>query len=153
MPEEPPSSSAKNDRGLHHSSGLLWIIDKTVPISMLSTREVVDVGRRKEPMSVGGRGKPSISAWSRERTPPAGGSGGIPCAFAVVLANREGIDTTLGGQRPPYKPPDLPHCYASDLKVPRSHKEAMRSEHAHLWEDSTARELYGLLDAGTFESV
>ena len=143
----------KSNQRLHHKAGLLWMMDKTALISMLSTREVVDVGRRNDPPSVVGRGQPSISAWSRERTPPAGGSGGIPCAFAVVLANREGIDPTLGGQRPPYKPPDLPHCYASDLKVPRSHKEAMRSEHAHLWEDSTARELYGLLDAGTFESV
>ena len=29
----------------------------------------------------------------------------------------------------------------------------MRSEHAHLWEASTAREIYGLLDAETFEQV
>ena len=102
---------------------------------MLFTREVVDVGRHKDLPSVGGRGQPSICAWNREGTPPAGGSGGIPLAFAAVLANRENIDPTLGDQRPPYKPPDLPHCDASDLKVPRSHKDAMRSEHDHLWED------------------
>ena len=143
----------KGDQGLHHSAGLLWMMDKMALISMLSTREVVDVGRRKKPPSVGGRGQPPISAWSREGTHPAGGSGGIPCAFAAVLANREDIDPTLGDQRPPYKPPDLPHCYASDLKAPWIHKEAMRSEHAHVWEDSTAREFYGLRDAEAFEPV
>ena len=73
--------------------------------------------------------------------------------FCGGACQPENIDTTLGDQRPSYKPPDLPHCYVSDLKVPRSHKEAMRSEHAHLWEDSTAREFYALLDAGTFEPV
>lgn len=57
--------------------------------------------------------------------------------MAAMLATREDIDTMLGGQRPPYKLPDFPCCYASDLKVPKSHKEAMLSENAHLWEDST----------------
>ena len=55
--------------------------------------------------------------------------------MAALLATREDIDATLDGQRPPYKPPGSPHCYASDLKVPRSHKEAVRTEHAHLWKD------------------
>ena len=59
----------------------------------------------------------------------------------------------LEGQWPPYKSPDLPQRYDSDPKIPRIHKEAMRSKHAHRLEDSTGREFYGLLDAGTFESV
>ena len=63
----------------------------------------------------------------------------MSCAFATRLATREDIDNTLGDQRPLYKPPNLPQCYASDLKVPRSHKEDMRSEYAHLWEDSSGR--------------
>ena len=123
MPEEPPSSSAKNDRGLHHSSGLLWIIDKTVPISMLSTREVVDVGRRKEPMSVGGRGKPSISAWSREGTPPAGGSGGIQCVFAAVLANRK---TSTPRWATSGRPTSLRICRTATSLTSRSHGATRR---------------------------
>ena len=70
-----------------------------------------------------------------------------------MLATREDIDAAVADQRPPYKPLDLPHCFASGLKVRRSHREAMSSEHAHLWEDSTGRDVYGLLGAGTFEPV
>ena len=70
-----------------------------------------------------------------------------------MLATREEIDDALDYQWPPHKPCDLPHSYASDLRVPVSYREAMRLEHAHLWEDSTGREFYGLLDAGTFEPV
>ena len=55
--------------------------------------------------------------------------------------------------RPPYKSPGMPKCYASDLHVPRSHKEAMRCEHALFWGYSTGREVYGLLDAGTLGPV
>ena len=71
--------------------------------------------------------------------------------MAAMLATREEIDTTLGVQRPPYKLPDLPHCYASDLKAPRSYKDAMRSEHARLCKGLAGRQFYGLLYAGTFE--
>ena len=105
----------------------------------------------------------AIDADHREQLPPAvedrgeelsvGKSGGIPWAVAVMLATREDIEATLNDQRPPYKPPDLPPCYARNLKVPRNHTEAMRSEHAHLWKDSSGREFYGLLEAGTFEPV
>ena len=73
--------------------------------------------------------------------------------MTALLATAEDIDATLDDQRPPYKPPDLTHCYASDVKVPRSHNEAMRSEHGHLWKDSAGWEFYGLVDAGTFEPV
>ena len=52
--------------------------------------------------------------------------------MAVMLATREDIEVTLGDQRPPYNPRDLPHSYVSDLNGPRSLKKAMRSEHAHL---------------------
>ena len=83
----------------------------------------------------------------------AGKSGGIPWAMAAMLATREDIEATLNDQRPPYKPPDLPQCYVRDLKVPRKHMEAMRSEHAHRWKDSSGREFYGLLEAGTFEPM
>lgn len=63
------------------------------------------------------------------------------------------VDTTLRNQRPPHQPPELPHCYARYLKVPRSFKEVMRSEHAENYRYSEERELYGLLGAGTFAPV
>ena len=58
------------------------------------------------------------------------GAGGCRVLFAAMLATREEIDAALDDQRPPDNPPDLPHRYASELKVPGSHREAMRSEHA-----------------------
>ena len=56
-----------------------------------------------------------------------GGPGGNPCALAAFLATREDIDTTAGDQRSSFKPSDLPHYCASDLKVPSSYKETMGS--------------------------
>lgn len=56
--------------------------------------------------------------------------------MAAMLATPEDIDANLGGQPPPYKPPDSLHCDANDLKVPKSHNVESRSESAHLWEDS-----------------
>ena len=126
-------------------------MSKTALLSMAITRGAVDAGRRNKLLSFGGRGQPSLSVGDREAAPPVGGPREIRCAMAAMLATRENIEETLGDQRPPYKPPYLPHCYASDIKVPRSHKEAMRSEHVHLWKDSVGRQFYGLLDAGTFE--
>ena len=141
-PEEPPPPSpAESDQRLEHSAGLLSMMGKSAILSMLATRGAVNGGRRGEPPPVGGRESP---VEDREE---------IPWAMAAMLATREDLDATLDDQRPPYKPPDLPHCYASDLKVPKSHGEAMRSEHAHLWKDSAGREFYGLLEAGTFEPV
>lgn len=61
----------------------------------------------------------------------------------VLLATREDIDATLSDQRQPNKPTYLPHCYASDLKLPQSHKESMQSEHSRIWKTSTGREFYG----------
>ena len=74
--------------------------------------------------------------------------GGVLGAFATRLSTREGIDTTLRDQRPPFKPLDWPQCYASDLKVPRSHKEAMRSGYVHLWEDSAGRDFLRIAGCG-----
>ena len=130
------------------------MIDKMALLSVLKTREAVDGGRREKlpPPAVGGceESPPSIN---REETTSGGGRGGIPCAFAAMLATRDEIDDALDDQQPPHKLTDLLYCYASDRRVPGSYREAMTSEHAHLWEDSTGREFYGLLDAGTFEPV
>lgn len=77
----------------------------------------------------------------------------IPCAFSTTLLTRRDIDTNLDHQPAPHNPLDLPQCYSLDRRSPLSFQEAMGTEHAHLWKDSTARKLYGLLDAGTLEPV
>ena len=84
-------------------------------------------------------------------TGAAGGPEAIACP--TVMAKREDIELSRLEERPPLIPPDPPRCQASDLDVPRSYSEAMRSEHATLWSDSMAREHFGLLDAGTFEPL
>ncbi|CAB1112201.1 unnamed protein product [Ectocarpus sp. CCAP 1310/34] len=83
---------------------------------------------------------------------PAGGPGGMHM-FAAMFATREDVEATLRAKRPPDKTPDLPHCLASDLRVPKTFKEAMRSQHSELWDDAVGREFFGLLDAGTFSPV
>ena len=127
--EEPP----KIGQGFNLNVGLLSMMDKTGLLSMLTTHGDVDAGCSRESPSVGGHGEPSLTVGDRERTWSTGGAGRIPCALTALLATREDTNGDLGDQRPPYKPPNLPNCYASFLKAHLSHSEAMQSEHGHLW--------------------
>ncbi|CAB1098628.1 unnamed protein product [Ectocarpus sp. CCAP 1310/34] len=131
--QQPPSPSG-GGTALHHRLGLLAMMDKDSLISSLATREAVDQGRG----SWGARGFRG---------------GGRPHMFASMFATREDVDAALRAERPPDKMPDLPHCLASDLRVPKTLKEAMRSQHSELWDDAVGREFFGLLDAGTFSPV
>lgn len=117
---------------------------------MLATREDVNTGRRKEAPPVSSREQPSHSVEGHKGRPSARGAGGAPWAMVSTLAARKGIDATLGDQCPPYRSPALPCCYASDIKVSKSRKEAMQSVHAHIWERSMGWEFYGLLEVGLF---
>ena len=73
--------------------------------------------------------------------------------LATIFATSESVNAALRDQCPLDKRQDFPHCYASDLRVPQSYKKAMSSEYSKLWEELFARELCGLLDAGTFEPM
>ena len=68
-----------------------------------------------------------------------------------MLASRDDIDMTLREMNPPEVAPDLPQCYASDLRVPKTYREAVSSEHGNLWIDSVSREFRGLMEAGTLK--
>ena len=156
--QQPPSPSG-GGTALQHRLGLLSMMGKDALVSSLATREAVDQGRRDLP--------PSASIAPPAPPPPqdtslAGhGSGGAAGAgrpgglhmFAAMFATREDVEATLRAKRPPDKTPDLPHCLASDLRVPKTFKEAMRSQHSELWDDAVGREFFGLLDAGTFSPV
>lgn len=80
----------------------------------------------------------------------SGGQRGSPIFCATLMATRGHIDYALK-QRSSHDRPELLQCQASDLKVPKSHKEAVCSGNAELWKDSMAREHYSPLDAGMFE--
>ncbi|CAB1098397.1 unnamed protein product [Ectocarpus sp. CCAP 1310/34] len=133
--------------------GLISMLDRNTLVSMLEARSAVDKERRElggaEAGEPGGAGTGGQAGALAAVDPGAGGAG-FPLAFATLLANREDIDATLRDQRPPEQRPGLPHCQASDLRVPKSYKEGMASEHRHLWSDPMQREFYGLLEAGAF---
>ncbi|CAB1106216.1 unnamed protein product [Ectocarpus sp. CCAP 1310/34] len=100
--------------------------------------------------SLGGRGSGgAVGAGG----PVDSGGGWRPQMFATMFATREVVDAALRAERPPDKMPDLPHCLASDLRVPKTLKEAMRSQHPELWDAAVGRDFFGLLDVGTFSPV
>ncbi|CAB1116207.1 unnamed protein product [Ectocarpus sp. CCAP 1310/34] len=148
-----PRLPSRTRSGTRHSTGLISMLDRNTLVSMLEARSAVDKERRElggaEAGEPGGTGA-GEQAGALAAVDPGAAGAGFPLAFATLLANREDIDATLRDQRPPEQRPDLPHCQASDLRVPKSYKEAMASEHRHLWSDSMQREFYGLLEAGTF---
>ena len=114
-------------------------------------------GGHKEPSSVGRREDPPppiISVVDDERTTSGGGARvATSSTMSAMFADREDIDASMDDQLPALKPPDKPHFYTSDLKVPGSHSEATRSEYASILKDSAGREVRRLLDAGTFRPV
>lgn len=116
---------------------------KDALLSVLATYGHVETTRVRGSL-LGGRG---------EWTSFPGGCMGLPCAFAVLLATRENVDTTPRDRRPSHKPPDLRHYYASDLKVLGSFREAMVSEYAGVWRELVHGEFYELLGAGRFKPV
>ena len=127
--------SSGSDHALVHRRGLMSMLDQTALLSAMSIPKTINDYHGQEP-------------------PPGDGWGvGIPCSFAAMLASREDIDNAMNDHRPPDKRPDPPHCYASDLKVPRFYKEAVRSKYSHLWMDQKAGEATGLVDGGTFQEV
>lgn len=146
--EEPrPPPPEEVDQALSHTVGLVSMLDKTPLLAIVIKNSAVDSGRRKKPSFVGSHGQPLIPTGGHEGTPSPGGCGEIPCVLASRTATQDGIGTTLDDQRLPYKRPEFPRSYASDLRVSGSYNEAMRLEYAHLWKGSTEREVHGLSDA------
>ncbi|CAB1109908.1 unnamed protein product [Ectocarpus sp. CCAP 1310/34] len=137
-----PRLPSRTRSGTRHSTGLISMLDRNTLVSMLEARSAVDKERRElggaEAGEPGGAGA-GEQAGALAAVDPGAAGAGFPLAFATLLANREDIDATLRDQRPPEQRPDLPHCQASDLRVPKSYKEAMASEHRHLWSDSMQR--------------
>ncbi|CAB1115707.1 unnamed protein product [Ectocarpus sp. CCAP 1310/34] len=129
------------------------MMDKDALISSLATREAVGQGRHEPPLPPPPPPDPSFGGRGSGGAVGAGGAvvsgwGESQHGFAAKFATREDVDAALRAERPPDKMPDLPHCLASDLRVPKTFKEAMRSQ--HLWDDAVGREFFGLLDADEY---
>ena len=57
------------------------------------------------------------------------------------------------GMRPSHLRPDMPLCHAKNLRVPKTFREARGGEHDAQCMDAAKREVFGLLEAGTFKIV
>ncbi|CAB1112668.1 unnamed protein product [Ectocarpus sp. CCAP 1310/34] len=148
-----PRLPGRTRSGTKHSTGLISMLDKNTLVSMLEAQRAVEEERR-EPGGAGigepGGAETGAQGGALAAVGLGAGGGGLPLVCATLLADREDIDAMLRNQRPPKQRPDLPHCQASDLRIPKSYNEAMASENRHFWGDSMKREFFGLLEAGTF---
>ncbi|CAB1108804.1 unnamed protein product [Ectocarpus sp. CCAP 1310/34] len=147
-----PRLPGRTRSGTRHSTGLISMMDKNTLVSMLEAQSAVEEERR-EPGGAGtgepGGAEAGEQGGALAAVDPGAGGAGLPLAYATLLANREDIDAMLRDQRPPEQRPGLPHCQASDLRIPKSYNKAMASEHRHLWGDSMKREFFELPEAGT----
>ena len=113
--------------------------DRTALISSIVTRAAIAEVRRDLPLPH----HPVDKSKGGER---AGGRGELSYMLVTMFATIENVHATLRDHRPPDMRPNLPHYYASDLRVPQSYKESMNSEYSEIWKNSVAC-------AGTFEPV
>ncbi|CAB1097277.1 unnamed protein product [Ectocarpus sp. CCAP 1310/34] len=150
--ERSTSPGGSGDSPAHHF-GLVSLQDKATLLSTFTTRSVVDRGRKEIPSSAGGRGGAESRGRERGRTKTGGLREEVPFVCPTLLASREDIDRTMRDSNPPEVAPDMSYCYANDLRVPNTYREAVSSEYADLWVDSVEREFRGLMEAGTFEEV
>ena len=115
-------------------------------VSLIVTRVAITGGRRDLP-------PPQNPGDGDKGGARARGRGELSYILATMFATLGNVHAALRNHRPPDKRPNLPHCYASDLRVSHIYKEAMNSELSGLWENSVARRFCGLLDAGTFKPM
>ncbi|CAB1101212.1 unnamed protein product [Ectocarpus sp. CCAP 1310/34] len=150
---ERSTSPGGSGDALAHRFGLVSLQDKATLLSTLTTRSIVDGGRKEIPSSAGGRDGAEPGGRERGGTKTGGLREEVPFACATLLASREDIDRAMRDLDPPEVAPDLPQCYASDLRVPKTYREAVSSQHADLWIHSVEKEFRGLMEAGTFEEA
>ncbi|CAB1117620.1 unnamed protein product [Ectocarpus sp. CCAP 1310/34] len=133
-------STSPGGSGPAHRFGLVSLQHKATLLSTLTTRGVVDRGRKEIPSSAGGREGAEPGGRERGGKKPEGLGEEVPFACATLLASREDIDRAMMDIDPPEVAPDLPQCYASDLRVPKTDREAVSSQHADLWIHSVEKE-------------
>ncbi|CAB1115173.1 unnamed protein product [Ectocarpus sp. CCAP 1310/34] len=150
---ERSTSPGGSGDALAHRFGLVSLQDKATLLSTLTTRSIVDGGRKEIPSSAGGRDGAEPGGRERGGTKKEGLREEVPFACATLLASREDIDRAMMDLDPPEVAPDLPQCYASDLRVPKTYRETVSSQHADLWIHSVEKQFRGLMEAGTFEEV
>ena len=83
------------------------------------------------------------------------GSTGRRVSFGLPahIATREDIDSALRDTEPPHIRPDMPLCYARDLRVPKCYAEMKRGENSVQFLDAIKCEVHGLIEAGALKVV
>ncbi|CAB1101054.1 unnamed protein product [Ectocarpus sp. CCAP 1310/34] len=128
-----------------HRFGLVSLQDKATLLSTLTPAASSIGGERRSRVQPGGREGAELGGRERGGTKTEGIREEVPFACATLLASREDIDRTMRDLNPPQVAPDLPRCYANDLRVPKTYWEAVSSD-ADLWVDSGEREFRGLME-------
>ena len=176
VPEEAVSTPLPEATLFDHGVGLLSHAGEDVLLSLLANRRALNAKRMllqgHGSGELGGGGKQHAGSGGVEESkgvPPydttgGGGSGGnywslepsgrgVPLGLVSRLATREDVDAALREMRPSHLRPDMPLCHAKDLRVPKTFREARDGEHGAQFMDAAKREVFGLLEAGTFEIV
>ncbi|CAB1107751.1 unnamed protein product [Ectocarpus sp. CCAP 1310/34] len=84
-----------------HRFGLVSLQDKATLLSTLTTRSIVDRGRKEIPSSAGGREGAEPGGRGRGGTKTEGLREEVPFSCATLLASREDIDRTMRDLNPP----------------------------------------------------
>ena len=147
-----PRASSQSDE---ENLGLLARMGTDTLRSILEARELVEGGGDSMAAFGGGarsgggeRKEGDGGPGGRAGAPPWGGHGGVPIGLAVRLARTEEIESALDDEQPPEERPEIPQCFATDFRVPKTYRDAMRSDYAHLWQDAVQREFFGILKSG-----
>ena len=176
MPEEAVSTPLPEATSFDHGVGLLCHAREDVLLLLLANRGALNAKRvllqGHGSGELGGGGKQhagSRGVQESKGAPPydttgGGESGGnywslgpsgrgVPLSLVSRLTTREDVDAAFREMRPSHLRPDMPLCHAKDLLVPKTFREAHDGEHGAQFMDAAKREVFGLLEAGTFEIV
>ena len=176
VPEEAVSTSLPEATSFDHGVGLPSHAGEDVLLSLLANRGGLNAKRvllqGHGSGELGGGGKQHAGSGGVEESkgaPPydttaGGGSGGIfwslgpsgrgvPLGLVSRLATWEDVDAALHEMRPSHLRPDMPPYHAKDLRVPSTFRKARDGEHGAQFMDAAKREVFGLLEAGTFKIV
>ena len=97
------------------------MMERMTLVSLIVTRVAIAGGRRDLPPPQNPRDGDKGGVRAR-------GRGELPYMLATMFATLDNVHAALRNYRPPDKPPNLPHCYANDLRVSHIYIKAMNSE-------------------------
>ncbi|CAM9571752.1 unnamed protein product [Pylaiella littoralis] len=104
----PQLAEIDDEDDLSGPMGLVSLMDRECLLAMLSTHAAVDTRR-------------GVGEFGGNKEP--GDGGGLPKGVLARLASPVDLQGAVADDRPSPEPPDLPHCSASDLRLPKHYNE------------------------------